>query len=145
VLVESGNVLSSTLNFLTVFQYFHSFYEHGSKIVQRCYLMFQICIDIYWGTSLSNIALNVRKSHINHVKFLHATFASLSLRKKEAFFILHIFSIHAPICDNNHFSVYCTISHRGSPEIFHRSNCGIRTTFPSHPLSFSPFFTHIEY
>jgi len=45
--------------------------------------MFQICIDPYWGASLSNIALNLRKSHINHVVFLPATFASSSLRKKK--------------------------------------------------------------
>jgi len=70
---------------LTVFQYFHSFYGHGSKIVRRCYLMFQIFIDPYWGAFLSNIALNVRKSHLDYVKFLHATFASLSLRKRKHF------------------------------------------------------------
>jgi len=45
-------------------------------------------------------------------------FRFLKFKKKEAFFFVHIFSVDAPISDNNHFSEYCTISYRGSPEIF---------------------------
>ena len=68
-------------------------------------------------------------------------FRSVKFKKKEAFFILHIFSIDAPITDKNHLSKYCTISHRGLPcrKIF-KSNRGIRITFLSNPLFFSSFF-----
>jgi len=40
------------------------------------------------------------------------------VQEKKEFITLHIFSVDAPISDNNHFSEYCTISYRGSPENF---------------------------
>ena len=42
-------------------------------------------MGLYYGSSLSILALNVRKSPIGQVKFLHSTSASLSSRKKKHF------------------------------------------------------------
>ena len=62
------------------------FYAHRISLSTRMsYWMFWTYIDPYWGSSLSKLALNVRKSHVRLVKFLHATFASLSSRKKKHF------------------------------------------------------------
>jgi len=71
---------------------------------------------LHWGSSLSDLALNACKSHVMPVKFLHAAFASLTLIKKKHFFHLTHFlerrtHVFATI---NHFSVYCTVSHRRS-------------------------------
>ena len=104
--------------------------------------MLETYIGPYWGSPLSNLTLNVRKSYINQVKYLHATFVSLSSRKKKHF-SFDTFSRQTHLFPTK-------ITSQSQPSRLARkllkSNRGIRITFLSSPLFFFFLFcTHIEY
>ena len=91
------------------------------------------------SSTVSNLALNVRKSLINHVKFLPATFASLNSRKKKHFsFYTYPRSTHLfPTVIISQSTALSAIAARR--KIF-KSNRGMRITFLSNPFFFSSFF-----
>jgi len=62
------------------------------------------------------------------------------VQEKRSIFILHIFSIDAPISDNNHFSESAVAARQKKIQVQprHKNNISVK------PIVYS-FFTHIEY
>jgi len=91
------------------------------------------------GSFLSNLALNVRKSHINQAKFLQAIFASLSSRKRSIFHLTYFLDRRTHLRQKSLLNLLHYQSLRLTSKIF-KPNRGTRTTFLSNPLIFCSVF-----
>ena len=116
------------------------FYAHRIlKCARRCLLNVLNLYRPLRGSFLSNLALNVRKSHINQAKFLQAIFASLSSRKRSIFHLTYFLDRRTHLRQKSLLNLLHYQSLRLTSKIF-KPNRGTRTTFLSNPLIFCSVF-----
>jgi len=106
--------------------------------------MFWYYIDPHWASSLSKLALNVRISHVNQVKFLIATFLSYH-QNRITFYLTKIFSGQTYLLATIINFQSIARSHCGVPENFRSPSVPKRNIYLK-PIDFCFFFlTHVEF